>query len=164
MTPEIIVRDEFIVVGIRTVLETNDSVGALWSEHFLPRRSEIKNVEKAYYAVFNALSDDSCGRYEYVAGVVTNSLEDIPDGMVGWVIPSGKYAEITASGLQSIARICRGVLTDWLPDSGFQQVAGPYFAYTENERPDAPDAIWKINVPIETPEVLAEMKTWLSDN
>ncbi len=164
MTPEIIDRDEFIVVGIRAVLETGISTGSLRKDQFLPRHVEIKSTDKLYYAVFNALPDDKCGRYEYVAGVVTNSLEDIPVGMVGWVIPAGKYAEAPVTGLLGIQPGCREVITDWLPDSDYQKMASPMFAYTEDQHPDSPEAVWKINVPIDTPEGLAQMDTWLSDN
>ncbi len=165
MAPEIIDRDEIIVVGVRTVLEVGvESAGSLWKGHFLPRKDEVKRAERRYYAVFNILPDDKSGRYEYVAGVAANTLEDIPVGMVGWVIPAGKYAEADAVGHTGIGRVCREIIADWLPDSGYLRVNSPMFAYTLDERPDSPSAEWKIDIPVETPDVLAELGTWLSDN
>lgn len=165
MTPEIIERDEFIVVGIRTVLEMGaETTGTLWKEQFLPRHNEIKGADRCYYAVFNTIPDDKEGRFEYVAGVVTNSLEDIPVGMVGWVIPAGTYAEAAATGLTGINQGCRDIIADWLPDSDYQKVNSPMFAYTMDAQPDSSDAVWKINIPIETPEALAAMGTWLGEN
>ena len=161
MTPEIIARDEFIVVGIRTVLEMGaQSTGTLWKDDFLPRHNEIKNADKTYYGVFNTLPDgEKDGRYEYVAGVVSD-LENIPVGMVGWVIPEGSYAEAEATGLLGIGQTCRDLITEWLPDSGYQMVASPMFAYTTHKHPDSPDAVWKVNIPVATPEEIEKMKSW----
>lgn len=162
MNPEIIERDEFIVVGIRTVLEMGaQTTGTLWKDQFLPRHHELKDADHRYYGVFNILPHDSKGgRFEYVAGVV-GSLESIPNGMVGWQIPAGKYAQSQATGLSGISQICRDLITDWLPDSGYSLTASAMFAYTENKQPDSPDAVWKVNIPVETPEVLEELKKWL---
>lgn len=164
MTPEIIDRDEFIVVGIRTVLDRDAlNTGTLWKDKFLPRHGELEGADRRYYAVFNELSNDQreSGRYEYVAGVVTNSLENIPLGMVGWMIPASKFAEAEAVGLAGINRVCREVIADWLPDSGYEMMHSPMFAYTSDPHPDGEQAVWKVNVPIETPEVLAELESWL---
>lgn len=163
MTPEIIDRDEFIVVGIRTVLDHGaQNTGTLWKDKFLPRHNELEGADRKYYGVFNILPDNQQeGRYEYVAGVVTNSLEDIPLGMVGWVIPASKFAEAEAVGLTGINRVCREVIADWLPDSGYEMMQSPMFAYTSDPHPDSEKAVWKVNIPIETPEVLAELESWL---
>lgn len=162
MNPEIVQRDEFIVVGIRTVIDAGVvTTGTLWKDEFLPRRNEVMEADNHYYAVFNNLLDhDKGSRYEYVAGVL-GSLESIPNGMVGWLVPAGKYAEVKATGLAGIARVCRDIITDWLPDSGYSPTSGPMFAYTEDNHPDSDAAAWKVNIPVETPEVLEELKKWL---
>lgn len=161
MTPEIIDRDEFIVVGVRAILEMGaQTTGTLWKDQFLPRYNEIQGADRKYYGVFNSLPDaHSPGRFEYVAGVV-GSLENIPEGMVGWVIPAGKFAKIQAAGLGGISQACRNLITDWLPDSGYKRVDSPIFASTRAEHPDSPDAAWEICVPIETPEELEKLKQW----
>lgn len=162
MTPEIIDRDEFIVVGIRTLLDAAaQTTGTLWKDQFLPRHNEVKGAEHIYYGVFNSLPDDAKGgRYEYVAGVPA-TLEDIPVGMVGWVIPAGRYAEADAAGLAGIAQVCRELITEWLPDSGYKLVPSPMFAYTRDKQPDSASAVWKVNIPVETPEVLEQLQKWL---
>lgn len=164
MTPQIINRDEFIVVGVRTVVELGaPATGTLWKDEFLPRHSELKGADRRYYGVFSALSSDkNDGRYEYVAGMAANSLEDIPVGMVGWVVPAGKYAEVSATGLTGIYQACRNTITDWVPDSGYKVIATPMFAYTDSPQPDSPDTTWKVNIPVETPERLAQLESWLS--
>jgi predicted transcriptional regulator YdeE len=161
MTPAIIVRDEFIVVGIRAVLETDaHTTGTLWKDGFLPRHSEIANSLQVYYGVFNTLpGDEQSGRYEYVAGVASD-LENIPVGMVGWVIPGGSYAEAEATGLPGIGQVCRELIANWLPNSGYKKVASPMFAHTTHRQPDSPEAVWKINIPVATPEELEKMDKW----
>lgn len=163
MAPEIIERDEFIVIGIRTVLTDGlAAAGNLWRSQFLPRRSEIKNMESRYYGVFNALAGHEKDKhYEYVAGVATDSLEDIPVGMVGWVVPAGKYAELEATGFAGIGAAYKDVFEKWLSESGYALVGTPIFAYTESQSPDAPDTIWKVNIAVETPEELARLANWL---
>lgn len=165
MTPEIIERDEFIVVGIRTVHEMGfEGAASLWEERFLPRQNEVKGLDRHYYGVFNFLPNDHEGRIEYVAGVVTDSLENIPLGMVGWVLPMGTYAEITAAGLAASTKAYRDLITEWLPDSGFQVVNSPMFAYTADKHPGSRKAMWKVNIPVETPDKLARYETWLREN
>ncbi len=139
MTPEIIIKDEFIVVGIRTVLGVNaESTGTLWKNEFIPRRKELADSEPVYYGVFDALPDaanpkGTGGPYEYVAGVASD-LEHIPAGMVGWVIPGGSYAEAEATGLPGIARVCRELITEWLPDSGYRMADSPMFVRPHDPR------------------------------
>lgn len=163
MTPELIDREEFIVIGIRAVLESVESAdNAVWKEEFLPRRDELRAEDHRYYAVFNPLSSDKDRmRYEYVAGVASDSLENIPIGMVGWVIPSGTYAEARVVGMRDIRQTCRDIVAEWLPDSGYAMIESPIFAYTDNMQPDAPDAVWKVNIPVATPESLEQLEKWL---
>lgn len=162
MTPEIVDRDELIVVGIRSVLEIDaGAVAALWKEHFFPRRGEVAGADNMHYGVFNFLpaEDGKPPRCEYVAGVM-QSLDSIPEGMVGWIIPAGKYARIRAKGLADIPCACRDLLAEWMPDSGFKQMDSPVFIRTAAARPDAPDAEWEINIPVETPEELENLRHW----
>ncbi len=162
MAPVIVARDECIVVGIRAVLDAcAESTGTLWKNEFLPRHGEIPNAANTYYGVFSIVpGGDARGRCEYVAGVLSD-LEHIPLGMVGWVIPGGSYAEAEAKGLPGIGQVCQALLTEWLPGSGYTLVESPMFACTTSEQPDAPDAVWKVHIPVSTPEQLEEMKKWV---
>lgn len=163
MTPDIITREEFLVIGIRSVLDLYaDDVDALWREKLLPRRAEMHGITPAYYSVFNLLESAGECRVEYVAGVAADSLEAIPLGMVSWVVPTATYAEVAASGLPGVAEACRELITEWLPDSGYQRTASPMFAYTEDARPDSPQALWKINIPIETPGSITQVRRWMN--
>lgn len=161
MTPEIVDREEFVVVGVRAVLAVDaGAVTALWREQFFPRRGEVNGEDGKYYGVFNFTPEEGKPpRCEYVAGVL-RSIDSIPEGMVGWIIPSGKYARIRATGLAAIPGACRDLLAEWLPDSGFRKMDSPIFTSTAAGEADAPGAEWEINIPIETPEELEKLKQW----
>lgn len=162
MTPEIIEREEMIVVGVRSVLAIGENAFEdVWKNEFLPRCGEIAGAEKEYCGVFNPLPDDKDGRYEYVAGVLTDSLEDIPIGMVGWIVPAGTYAIGESRGLRDIYRACRELITVWLPDSGYHRLPSPMFAFTPERHPERDDAPWRVGVPVEKIELLPQLESWL---
>lgn len=162
MSPEIIDHDQIIVVGVRSVFDVDvTNTGNLWAKEFLPRRGELKAADNCLYAVFNYLPGSDKKRFETVAGVVTNSLEDIPTGMVSWSISSGKYARFTAKGLSGVKQGCIKDLEEWLPTSGYQRLPNPVIAYTSGSAPDDENTEWVVNVPIITPEALAELNSWL---
>lgn len=162
MTPELVEREEMIVVGVRSILGLGEAASdSIWKNDFLPRRDEIPGTNKTYYGVFNLLPDDKEGRLEYVAGVLTDSLENIPFGMVGWILPTGTYAICEARGLHGVYQTCRDLATVWLPDSGYHRLASPMFAYTSETEPDKDDAVWKVGIPVEKTELLAQLETWL---
>lgn len=158
---EIVDRDEIMVVGVRTVMEMGEAdIAAVWRDKFLPRQSEVAGADHRYYGVFNVIPDElKDGRFEFVAGVVS-SLENVPVGMVCWIVPEGKYVEAEAVGLTGIRQVCRDVVTEWLPDSGYKMVFSPMFAYTGDAHPDSERATWKVNIPVETPEVLEQLEKW----
>lgn len=161
MTPELIDRDEFIVVGIRVVLDTaSPAAKTLWRDGALPRLSTIKTPDARYYGVFSPVPDGRDAlRFEYVAGVAS-TLDHIPEGMVGWVVPQCRYAQIRCAGIAGSFTACRQLATDWLPDSGFILADSPMFAFTDSKSPAEPGAEWTVCIPIETREELEQLKRW----
>ncbi|MDR3078375.1 MAG: hypothetical protein LBV15_06400, partial [Planctomycetota bacterium] len=101
------------------------------------------------------------GACEYVAGVAASSLEGIPEGMVGWLVPAGQYAKITAVGLAGVVSGCRRFVAEWLPKSDYRLSESPIFFYAASEHPQAPDTVWKVNLPVEKPEELEPLKKWI---
>ncbi len=161
MEPEITDRDEFIVVGVRAVMDVDaGAVSALWSSQFQPRRGDVGGSGGKYYGVFQLIpANGKPSRCEYVAGV-EGGLDGIPEGMVGWVVPSGKYARIKAKGLAAIPGAYRDLMAEWLPGSGFKLVDSPIFTSTAAELPAGSDAEWEIHIPVETPEEADILKRW----
>ena len=164
MTPEIVSKDEFIVVGVRAVLDlAGQDIGLLWKDKFLARQTELAAVDHRFHCVFNLFSDagGKPGRVEYVAGMVTNSLEDIPVGMVGWVVLHGVYVGLDAIGQIGISEAYQKIVSDWLPGSGYMLGHGPVFAFTDSLHPGSPETVWRMNVSIETIENMERLKKFL---
>lgn len=162
MTPEIVERDEVIVVGVRAVVVPGTGASAkLWQEQFMPRKSELSGVDGRCYGVFGRLPRDCQNRYEYIAGVRTDSLENIPPGMAGWIIPAGYYATAKFTGVAETGTAARNVIVDWLPDSGYKLAPGPMFIHTADD-PCDPAAGWDACVPVDTPEAIAQLETWFA--
>lgn len=162
MNPKLTETDEFIVVGVRAVLEPDaGAFASVWREKFLPRQDELP-ATGGYYCVFNPLPHDPRKRWEFVAGRKTDSLENIPTGMVGWIVPSGTYACAEAAGIAALRQSCDDIVTSWLPHSGYRRVSSPMFASCDAD-PAGPDTAWQVGVPVETPEALAQIETWLGE-
>lgn len=168
MKPDIVEKPAFLVVGIRNVWDLNPQVlESLWQEKILPRRKEIKaapGTENSAFGVFGPIPDNSEKLYEYVAGLMVPSLEDIPLGMVGWEIPAGIYAATTAQGLANVYPVYREVIDKWLPQSGYEAVNSPVFTISSNlEKPADPATYWQINVRIRNPRHKSEIEMWNLD-
>lgn len=104
MTPDIVEKNGFIVVGIRSAWDLDPVLpGVLWTTSLAPRVDEITpapGAENYSYVVFGRIHDDPGGYFEIVVGRVVDSLENIPTGMAGWEVPSGVYAVLEAEGLE----------------------------------------------------------------
>lgn len=162
MDPKLTDTDEFIIVGVRAVLQPDaEAFASVWREKFLPRQEDLPMIG-GYYCVFNPLPRDPKKRWEFVAGRKTDSLEDIPTGMVGWIVPSGTYASAGADGLANLRQSCDAITTFWLPDSGYRRVSSPMFASCA-ANPVAPGTVWQVGIPVETPETLAQIESWLGE-
>lgn len=154
MKPEILRKQGFLIVGIRSVWNFDArALKMLWKDKTLPRRREIKTAPDAgnsAFGVFGAIPDNRDGLYEYVAGFPVSSLEDIPTGMVGWEIPEGLYASAPATGLDNIFPVYKELTDAWLPASGYRRTDSPVFAVSASAAdPVDPAARWLVNVRIE---------------
>ena len=55
-----------------------------------------------------------------------DSLDDIPDGMVGRTVPEGSYAVFTHVGrLDTLGRTMNYIYGSWVPNSGYELRPGP---------------------------------------
>ncbi len=118
------------VVGVKGVFisvlspEKNNFIviPQLWQK-YMPRKSEIKNVTSqtdlgvCYEVPASERSrPDEC---YYMACTEVTSLEDIPEGMVGFTIPAGQYAVFTHIGaLEKFEFTLNYIYGSWLPKSG----------------------------------------------
>jgi predicted transcriptional regulator YdeE len=151
MKPSIVEKPAFLVVGVRTLWNLDPAVPEkLWVEQFLPHRQKINaapGTSNSAFGVFNRIPDMHERMFEYVAGMMVPSLEDIPPGMVGWEIPDGTYASATIRGIENIYSAYCDIMESWLPTSEFTLIDGPVFTISSNlANPADPTAFWQVNV------------------
>lgn len=94
-----------LVVGI-SVRTTNENgqakqdIGGLWGQ-FIEEgvRAKIPNVvDESIYAVYTEYEGDHSKPYTAILGYRVDSLNEIPDGMVGHEIEPGDFEKFTAKG------------------------------------------------------------------
>ena len=168
MKPVIIEKPAFLIVGTRALWNLAPEVpGMLWQSKMLPRRGEIKaapGAENSAFGVFNPVPGSSGKLYDYVAGMMVTSLEEIPIGMVGWEIPEGSYASITAIGLSAVYKVYKDVVDSWLPSSGYTRVDGPAYCISSHiTNPSSPAAFWQVNVRIRNPKQKSLDDMWSTE-
>jgi AraC family transcriptional regulator len=84
-----------------------------------------------------------------MAGNPVEKVADLPAGMTCWDVPTNTYAVFEAT-LPTIGDTFGYIYNTWLPTSGYQQAAGPYFErYGETFNPDDPNSKLSIYIPVE---------------
>ena len=102
MNYELVERPAFHVVGLagRFTPATIPEIPALWGR-FAPRMGTIPG--KKGWCCYGTCRPDEQGlrgtpALEYTACVEVDSLADVPEGMVGFTVPAGRYARFTHQG------------------------------------------------------------------
>ena len=108
VTPEPATRAELMMVGIaaRTsnTREANPATGqipALWERFFregLGERIPKQVGGQTMYSAYTDYESDETGEYRIVVGVADHDLSQVPEGMVGVVVPTGAYLLFHARG------------------------------------------------------------------
>lgn len=144
MEPKIITKDGFKIIGMKIFGgNTNNEIKELWNQ-FIPRIGEIehrlnKDISKdiSYGMCYPTEDMNENGEFEYIASVEVNSLDGIPQGMVGRTIPRQKYAVFTHKGIADrIKETYKYIYGAWQPKSDCELVKAPDFEYYD-ERFDA---------------------------
>jgi AraC family transcriptional regulator len=139
MEPKIVSRPAFRVVGLKyRGKNENNEIPRLW-QAIGPRVREIKNIADDHVAYgISANMDESTGEFDYVAAFEVSTSEDIPEGMVCFEVPGGKYA-VFSTTLPKIGETFHSAYHSWLPESGYQAAGGPEFELYD-ERFDVQDS------------------------
>ena len=149
MEPRIVKRTAFTVVGRKYHGKNeNREIPQMWDE-FGPRMTEIKHVANPHvaYGVCDSL-DSSSHEFDYIAGLEVSSTVEIPEGMVSWKIPEGKYAVFTCT-LPTLGEAYQHAYHTWLPQSGHKRACGPEFeVYGDSFDPRDPGSEMDIYIPI----------------
>ncbi|MFC1819755.1 GyrI-like domain-containing protein [Thermodesulfobacteriota bacterium] len=136
MEPKIIIKDEFIIVGMRYYGENrNNEIPQLW-DRFIPRIHEIKNHinrELSYGICYPTEDESQNGEFEYIAAVEVGDLDEIPDGMVMRTVPTQKYAVFVHKGPADKIKETYGVIYGTLlPKLGYDFAKAPDFEYYDD--------------------------------
>lgn len=152
MEPKIITRPAFTIVGMRYFGNNqNQEISQLWgtaNQHL----NKVKNVDPEWGAIglCTTVADAPPGEFEYVAGLVVNKVEDLPQGFVVRDVPSLQYAVFThVGGLGDLKDTYDYIYHTWLPRSGYELAGNIDFEYYDEDFKDfAPDSRFYIYVPI----------------
>jgi len=103
---EFITLEPFSIVGIslRTnmsdIAKLQEDMQGLWTRMVKDSIiSKIPNkVSADIYSVYTEYEGDYTKPYTALLGCKVNSMDNLPDGLVGKSFPGGKYVKVTASG------------------------------------------------------------------
>lgn len=150
MSIKIVEKPEFTVVGLKYRGKNEQGeIPRLWQD-LGPRTGEIENMVSATAAYgISANMDRETGEFDYVAGYEVSSAEKVPEGMVAFPVPGGKYA-VFATTLPKIGETFDKAYHTWLPQAGRQPRGGPEFElYDERFDPQDPDSEFDLYIPVE---------------
>jgi AraC family transcriptional regulator len=122
----------------------------MWGR-FNPRVPEIKNmVEGDCYGICDMVELPD-GEFEYVAAFEVTRIEDLPKGMIAFVVPEQKYAVFEHRGsLAALRETYNYIHQVGLSQSGYHHAKGPELEVYDDKFTDfSPDSILYIYIPIE---------------
>jgi AraC family transcriptional regulator len=121
-------RAAWYVVGVERPHQRMPSpdISDQW-QSFGPHIGRIPNqVGMLSYGLMMAPEDDTENRY--LCGVEVSSLDQVPDNMVGYAVPAGRYAVAQHRGhVAEVGQSFRALFEDWLPGSPWEPLPGPCF-------------------------------------
>jgi AraC family transcriptional regulator len=101
----------------------------------------------AAYGISANMDPDS-GEFDYIAGHEVSSAEKLPEGMVAFEVPGGRYA-VFATTLPAIGETFQNAYHKWLPEAGHRLTGGPDFElYDERFDPQDPSSEFDVYIPI----------------
>ena len=153
MNPKIVTIQEKKLIGMKShVLRHQiESIIALWKQ-FMPRKKEIQNcVNNELIALqeYDSFGDFN-KPFDIWACAEVSEVENIPEGMISFTIPSGMYAVFLHKGMDAGATYQR-IMTEWLPSSGYKIDDRPHFQIMGSKyKNGSPDSEEDFYVPIIT--------------
>ena len=149
MEPKIVERGGFTIIGMKyRGKNENSEIPRMW-EILNPRACEIKDRvdDRVAYGI-SANMDESTGTFDYIAGFEVSHAEEIPEEMVRFEIPGGKYA-VFRTTLPQLGETFMYAYRTWVPQSGYQLTGRPDFeVYDKAFDPHDPNSEFDVYVPI----------------
>lgn len=132
--PKILIKPKFNIIGLEYLISITENrkshrLTELSNNFFYNHCQKIKNPKYPYvYYGYIHFSDYRSDERFYVTSIEVSSLDDIPDGMKGYSVPTRKYAvfkyigfhhpkNITISNLEDIYNY---ISMQWFPTSNYQ--------------------------------------------
>lgn len=153
MEYQIVKKDAFRIVGFRTPLspdveESFQAVPRFWGEAG-PKLGEL--IPLMDPEIPGVLGVSTCHREEenyYYIAVASNAPS--PEGAYEWTVPAATWAVFSGTGQQptAIQELQRRVVTEWLPDSGYEWAQAPDVEVYLNE-PGAEEQRFQVWLPIQ---------------
>lgn len=147
MQPQFVTKPAFTVVGLLIhPTPMSPEIPKLWDQ-LAPRMGEIAHGSEPYvsYGLMDNFNPQT-SVFDYMAGNAVERVETLPVGMSRWDVPANTYA-VFESSIPKLGESFGYIFNDWLPASGYEQVASPYFErYGENFSPDNP--VVSIYIPV----------------
>ncbi len=153
--PEIVDLEEFMIIGLELVTTDKDGEGfekiPKFEEDYIAKgvADQIPNRVKPglRYGLNTRRNGDY---YSFISGEEVSSLNYIPEGMTGEIVPAGKYAVFSVKGGPLPYKVIETIIyiyQAWLPTSDYQWVNKPGFNLYENAT-ERSDSYIKIYIPI----------------
>ena len=149
MEPNIVRRKGFTVVGMKyRGKNENNEIPQMWQE-LGPRVEEIKDMVGPQVAYgISANMDMASGDFDYIAGFEVSSAETVPEGMVSFEVPGGKYAVFTTT-LPKIGETFHHAYDTWFPQAGYAPTGDPEFeVYDERFDAQDPSSTFELYIPV----------------
>lgn len=157
--PEIVHLDEFMIIGLEIV--TTDKAGEGFSripqfeEEYIANRACDRIPNRSRPGMRYGLNTRRNGEYySFISGEEVSSLEYIPEGMTGEVVPAGAYAVFNVCGGPLPNKVIETIIyiyERWFPGSNYRWVNRPGFNLYVNASGRS-DSVMQIYVPVEEKE------------
>ena len=152
MEYQIVKREGFRIVGFRTPIPTDQeesfqAVPRFWGEAG-PRLGElIPLMDPAMPGVLGVCTCHLEQNFYYIA-VASDAA--VPEGMEEWTVPAATWAVFSGQGAvpHAIQELQRRVVSEWLPDSGYEWSQAPDVEVYLNE-PGGEDTQFQVWLPIQ---------------
>ena len=131
MNVKLIHRQPVTVAYLRHIGPYGEPLSVFWQNTYKPWAVMNKLREHARYGIShddpNITAADQC-RYDACAEVAPNFV--VSGGALKTTIPGGRYAALSFKGtVKQVGKAWTSLLRDWLPSSGLQLDARPFFEY-----------------------------------
>ena len=129
MEYQIVQKDAFRIVGFRTPVpkdqeESFQMVPRFWGE-VGPRLGEL--IPLMDPTTPGVLGVSACHLEESFYYIAVASSAPAPEGLEEWTVPAATWAVFSGTGQQptAIQELQKRVVTEWLPDSGYEWAPAP---------------------------------------